>query len=293
MGDCHYTFSGHESFPCKTLWLKKGYDFIKKGGDFNASEAVVDLGVGKNMVSAIRFWIKSFGLNKDSKTHWIAEYILNSNKGKDPYMEDLGTLWLLHFLLVYTNEASLYKLFFIDFQKERRLFNKDQVTTFVKRKMRDTGKENSFNKNTVKKDVGVLLHNYCLPRNPQSNEDFSTLLMDLDLLRQTDKTDGTEDNEDKYYFNIEGKREVTPSIFLFAVLLIKEKNDNSIPYDVLHELGLIFCMTDLEIIDMLKLLSDRYSDTLSYSDVAGIRQLQFTQQMDAKQVLDNYYEKRI
>lgn len=293
MGDCHYTFSGHESFPCKTLWLKKGYDFIKKGGDFNASEAVVDLGVGKNMVSAIRFWIKSFGLNKDSKTHWIAEYILNSNKGKDPYMEDLGTLWLLHFLLVYTNEASLYKLFFIDFQKERRLFNKDQITTFVKRKMRDTGKENSFNKNTVKKDVGVLLHNYCLPRNPQSNEDFSTLLMDLDLLRQTDKTDGTEDNEDKYYFNIEGKREVTPSIFLFAVLLIKEKNDNSIPYDVLHELGLIFCMTDLEIIDMLKLLSDRYSDTLSYSDVAGIRQLQFTQQMDAKQVLDNYYEKRI
>ena len=200
---------------------------------------------------------------------------------------------MLHFLLVYTNEASLYKLFFIDFQKERRLFNKDQVTTFVKRKMRDTGKENSFNKNTVKKDVGVLLHNYCLPRNPQSNEDFSTLLMDLDLLRQTDKTDGTEDNEDKYYFNIEGKREVTPSIFLFAVLLIKEKNDNSIPYDVLHELGLIFCMTDLEIIDMLKLLSDRYSDTLSYSDVAGIRQLQFTQQMDAKQVLDNYYEKRI
>ena len=293
MGDCHYTFSGHESFPCKTLWLKKGYDFIEKGGDFNASEAVVDLGVGKNMVSAIRFWIKSFGLNKDSKTHWIAEYILNSNKGKDPYMEDLGTLWLLHFLLVYTNEASLYKLFFIDFQKERRLFNKDQVTTFVKRKMRDTGKENSFNKNTVKKDVGVLLHNYCLPRNPQSNEDFSTLLMDLDLLRQTDKTDGTEDNEDKYYFNIEGKREVTPSIFLFAVLLIKEKNDNSIPYDVLHELGLIFCMTDLEIIDMLKLLSDRYSDTLSYSDVAGIRQLQFTRQMDAKQVLDNYYEKRI
>lgn len=293
MGDCHYTFSGHESFPCKTLWLKKGYDFIEKGGDFNASEAVVDLGVGKNMVSAIRFWIKSFGLNKDSKTHWIAEYILNSNKGKDPYMEDLGTLWLLHFLLVYTNEASLYKLFFIDFQKERRLFNKDQVTTFVKRKMRDTGKENSFNKNTVKKDVGVLLHNYCLPRNPQSNEDFSTLLMDLDLLRQTDKTDGRGDNEDKYYFNIEGKREVTPSIFLFAVLLIKEKNDNSIPYDVLHELGLIFCMTDLEIIDMLKLLSDRYSDTLSYSDVAGIRQLQFTQQMDAKQVLDNYYEKRI
>ena len=23
-----YKFSGHESFPCKSLWLKKGYDFV-------------------------------------------------------------------------------------------------------------------------------------------------------------------------------------------------------------------------------------------------------------------------
>ena len=30
-----YTFSGHESFPCKTLWLKKGYDFVIQGRDFN------------------------------------------------------------------------------------------------------------------------------------------------------------------------------------------------------------------------------------------------------------------
>ena len=26
-----YRFSGHESFPCKTLWLKKGYDFVVAG----------------------------------------------------------------------------------------------------------------------------------------------------------------------------------------------------------------------------------------------------------------------
>ena len=286
----YYTFSGHESFPCKTLWLKKGYDFVRAEKDFNAPEAVVDLGVGKNMVAAIRYWYKAFGLNKDVKTGWIADYIFDKNTGKDPYMEDLGTLWLLHFLLVYTGEASLYKLFFVDFQKERRLFDREQVVSFVKRKMAKAEKQNMFNENTVKKDVGVLLLNYCLPRNPQSNEDFSTLLMDLDLLRQTDKTESLEDKRRRYFFNIEGKRQVTPAIFLFALLTVKEENDNSIPYDTLHELGLIFCMTDLEVIDMLKQLSETYSDALTYSDVAGIRQLQFTQQLDAKQVLDNYYE---
>lgn len=286
----YYTFSGHESFPCKTLWLKKGYDFVRAEKDFNAPEAVVDLGVGKNMVAAIRYWYKAFGLNKDVKTGWIADYIFDKNTGKDPYMEDLGTLWLLHFLLVYTGEASLYKLFFVDFQKERRLFDREQVVSFVKRKMAKAEKQNMFNENTVKKDVGVLLLNYCLPRNPQSNEDFSTLLMDLDLLRQTDKTESLEDKRSRYFFNIEGKRQVTPAIFLFALLTVKEENDNSIPYDTLHELGLIFCMTDLEVIDMLKILSEKYSNYLAYSDVAGIRQLQFTQQLDAKQVLDNYYE---
>lgn len=39
-----YRFSGHESFPCKSLWLKKGYDFVVGGGDFNSPEAVTGLG---------------------------------------------------------------------------------------------------------------------------------------------------------------------------------------------------------------------------------------------------------
>ncbi len=284
-----YVFSGHESFPCKSLWLKKGYDFKKDNKDFNSSESVVDLGVGKNMVSAIRYWYKAFGLDDGSETHWIADYLFDAETGKDPYMEDLGTLWLLHFLLVYTGEASLYKMFFIGFQKERRQFDREQVVGFVKRKLAEAGKENLYNENTVKKDVGVLLLNYCLPRNPQSNEDFSTLLMDLDLLRQIGKTDN-DDNRHHFFFNIEGKRQVTPDIFLFALLIAKDEDDNSIAYDTLHELGLIFCMTDLEVIDMLKSLSETYSDTLAYSDVAGIRQLQFTQKMDVKQVLDDYYE---
>lgn len=285
-----YTFSGHESFPCKTLWLKKGYDFVTSNQDFNAPEAVVSLGVGKNMVAAVRYWYKAFGLINEPKTSWIADFLFNTDTGKDPYMEDLGTLWLLHFLLIYSDEASLYNLFFIDFQQERRLFERGQVISFVKRKMTETGKGNLFNENTVKKDVGVLLLNYCLPREPKSNEDFSTLLMDLDLLRQTDKIEKTDEKGNRYFFNIEGKRKVTPEIFLFALLMIKDESDNSIPYDTLQELGLIFCMTDLEVIDMLNQLSETYSDSLTYSDVAGIRQLQFTKQMNAKQVLERYYE---
>ena len=222
-----FTFSGHESFACKTLWLKKGYDYIKGKKDFNSPEAVVHLGVGKNMVSSIRFWYKAFGLSKDAETNWIADYIFNSEDGKDPFVEDLGTLWLLHFLLIHTKEASLYNLFFTEFHKERHEFDRSQIASFVKRKMIEAGKDNLFNENTIKKDIGVLLQNYCLPRNPQSNEDFSTLLMDLDLLRQMDKKDNVNSRE-RYFFNVEGKRQVVPEIFLFAILMAKEEEDNSI-----------------------------------------------------------------
>lgn len=49
-----YSFSGHESFPCKTLWLKKGYDFIARGKDFHSPEVLIDLGVGKNIVWGVQ-----------------------------------------------------------------------------------------------------------------------------------------------------------------------------------------------------------------------------------------------
>jgi len=116
-----YTFSGHESFPCKTLWLKKGYDFVVQGKDFNSPEAVIELGGGKNMVASIRFWLRVFGICENDQPTWLGNYFFNETGGKDKYLEDLATLWLLHFHLVFRAEATLYNWFFTDFQKDRRV----------------------------------------------------------------------------------------------------------------------------------------------------------------------------
>ena len=58
-------FSGHESFACKSHWLKRGYDFVLAGHSFNNEDAVVHLGVGKNMVNSIKYWMRAFGLLKN------------------------------------------------------------------------------------------------------------------------------------------------------------------------------------------------------------------------------------
>ena len=95
-----YTFSGHESFQCRQLWLKKGYDYLKSGKSFNDEDSVVLLGVGKNMVSSIRYWMKAFNhITADDQLTQFANKLL-ADKGYDPYLEDEGSLWLLHYQLV-------------------------------------------------------------------------------------------------------------------------------------------------------------------------------------------------
>ena len=281
-----YTFSGHESFPCKTLWLKKGYDFVVTGNDFNSPEAVIGLGVGKNMVASIRFWLRVFGVTVNDKPTELADYLFNNQNGKDKYLEDIATLWLLHFNLVFSEDATLYKMFFCGLQRERTHFEREQVLTYVKLRMADAQKMTLFNPNTVKKDIAVLLQNYTLPRKPQSNEDFSSLMIDLDLIRQNSEGKG-------YYFNVDGKRKVTKEVFLYGLLKLKEQEgDNTISFDTIQEhVGLVFCMQDIETIEMLKELAGEYGEYFAYSDVAGIKQVQFTKELNVKQVLDNYYGK--
>lgn len=279
-----YVFSGHESFPCKSLWLKKGYDFVMVGNNFNSPEAVIGLGVGKNMVASIRFWLKAFGITENDQISWLGDYLFDDVSGKDKYLEDIATLWLLHFNLVFSEEATLYKMFFCGVQRERTHFEREQVLIYVKLRMVEANKMTLFNANTVKKDIGVLLQNYALPRKALSNEDFSSLLIDLDLIRQSSEGKG-------YYFNVDGKRKVTKEIFLYGLLKLKEQEgDNTIPFDTIHEkVGLVFCMQDFETIEMLKQLASDYSQYFAYSDVAGIKQVQFTKDLDVKQVLDDYY----
>ena len=82
-------------------------------------------------------------------------------------------------------------------------------------------------------------------------------MIDLDLVR-------TEDNGKTFAFNIEGKRRVPMEIFLYAILQEKGK-DKSVSYDTLQEIGLMFCMTDAEVIDMAQAIGEHYSEYVQYS----------------------------
>ena len=58
------SFSGHETFPFRYTWLKKGVDAVRgrSSSVFSSDRATITLGVGKNMVRSIRHWCITAGL---------------------------------------------------------------------------------------------------------------------------------------------------------------------------------------------------------------------------------------
>lgn len=278
-----YSFSGHETFYCKSLWLKKGYDFLKKGNFFNNDDAVVKLGVGKNMVSSIRYWLKAFGLTKADHPTALADYIFDTNDGKDSFLEDTNTLWLLHYNLVSNNIASIYNLLFVDYQREKKDFDRDTLNAFIKRRCNVPEQKNVYNENTVKKDIGVLLHNYLAPDTLASLEEFSGLLISLNLLRKIDK--------DVYAFNEMSISALDSSIIWYAIL-DSRGNDTTISFDKIQELALTFGMQITSFIEVIRGLAQRYPQIIQYSETSGVRNIQFVGCPPSKfDVLNDYYAK--
>ena len=278
-----YSFSGHESFYCKSLWLKKGYDFLKDGNSFLDDDAVVKLGVGKNMVSSIRFWLKAFGLAVNDLPTELADFLFKPVDGCDFFLEDTNTLWLLHYSLVHTNVASLYNLLFTDYQREKKEFDKVSLDTYIKRKCNVPEQKNVYNANTVNKDMGVLLKNYIAPENLASMEDFAALLINLNLLRRVGK--------ETYAFNETTASAVAPEIILYAILDTKE--DDTMSFDKIQELALTFGMTVPTFVNIVRELEKSYKDVFHYTENSGIRNIQFMDSsLDKYKTLANYYAKR-
>lgn len=274
-------FSGHETFRCKTHWLKRGYDFMCNNGNFNADDAVIRLGVGKNMVSSIKFWMKAFGfINDENAITNIADYLLDDIRGKDPYFENIGTLWLLHFLLINNDYSSIYKATFVDYHRLRNEINKIKLQNFIKSVCFSDLYSKQYNESTVKKDIDVLLHNYC-NYGKESIEEQNTLLAPLSLIR-------TGSDKDTWFFNCINQNSIPADIFLYAIIRTKDKA-MSVSFELLQEISLIFCIDNNELLEIIDRICLLYPADIVFSDNAGIKELQFRRVFEEVYILDRYY----
>lgn len=113
-----FSFSGHETFPLRFTWLAKAVEAADDDpAIFGDEAAIATFGVGRNMVRAIRHWGLTTGALavEDRGTVTVTDLgrRVFGPDGADPYCEDPGTLWLLHWQLCRNAErASLWHYLF-------------------------------------------------------------------------------------------------------------------------------------------------------------------------------------
>jgi Protein of unknown function (DUF4007) len=160
----------HQTFHPRFGWIKKGYDAAADDPDvFNRPEAPVTLGVGKNMVEAIKAW----GI----ATHVIARVqnpsrprmsvamptalgraLLDEKTGLDPYLEDPATLWVLHWQAVSAvTSLPVWWAAFNDFPALE--FTEIDLLRFCTDEIASTSWHQP-NESSIQKDVDCLLRMY-------------------------------------------------------------------------------------------------------------------------------------
>lgn len=291
------TFSGHETFHCRTFWLKKGYDFLKDGKKTlrNEEKAIVELGVGRNMVTSIRYWLKAFNIvNNDEivNENSISMLILSEY---DEFLEDPASLWLLHHELVTTGKASIYNLFFNQFRKERSEFTKEQLLRFLKRICLEQGYDYEVMKNTITTDVNILIRTYNRPINVSKNieDEFSSILIDLNLLKIIRTQD---DDKSIVNYSIESadRIEIPWQVILYSIASFS--HEKLISFNDLmaqpNSPALIFAMTASGLLKKILEIADNVKG-FNFIEDNGIREIQISKKIDtqfATEKLREYYE---
>lgn len=238
-------FSGHETFACRYAWLPKAVRVIDADESILSSaredDAMVELGVGKNMVRSIRFWAEAADVIRSKKSgHEVSEFGKNlllcgqTNEPLDPYLEDVQTLWLLHWKLA-TNTNSL--IFAWDFLlnrfQEPELYTSTVVRAFERELM-----QNSISKGSIEQLWEVFLHSYVPTRGRKGEvreDNLDCPLAELDLLVPTGITESSLHPgriETKYAFRREDKPEISEGLFVYCLYEFWENrypDEQSIP----------------------------------------------------------------
>ena len=286
-------FGRHETFALRYGWLTKGFraalQYPKKK-IFESDNSTVELGVGKNMVASIRYWLKACQIiDRDSYKPTKIGNLVFSDKGLDPYLEDEATIWLIHWLLATSPTIATTWYWFFN------CFYQPNFTTQELQQALETFIDNKITrkpaKSTLKSDIALVVRMYTQSNKMKITEELlNSPLSTLNLITQS--------SEAKTYQSMPEERHNLPlQVFGFALAqVLLERNEKSIALENLmysHDgypaLGSVFRLTEENFLDKLEKLSDT-TDMFELRETAGIRQIYIkTDRVDPYQHLKSYY----
>ncbi|WP_306602394.1 DUF4007 family protein [Azonexus sp.] len=273
-------FAGHETFPLRHLWLRKAYDAVAKSGTivsrgiFNDPNAIVLLGVGKNMVSAIRHWGLACKVIEETKGGYIPGPVGNALFGPaqlDPYLENPASAWLAHWLIAGEgNRATTWHYVFNHVSAQA--FEKSTVVSGLRETLANRPGVR-VTESTLSRDVEVCLRSYITKgtANDTAEELAEPVLTQLGLITTT---------RGSYDFRVGPKPSLPDGIFLYALTAFWQQNAstaNTLGFDLIAlERGSPGITFKLDVDSVAERLVDieRISGGIyAWSDTAGMRQV--------------------
>ena len=194
-------FRAHDTFFIRKGWLSKGmkYVFAKSDVFVAKDENPMDvLGIGSNMVKALRYWLQAVGLttepNSGKRSQSFTE-LGTSIYENDRYIEELGTLYLLQYQLASNKkDATAWYYFFNVFNMTE--FSRDDFVDSILRWIKMEEGEDAVAIRSLNDDFSCIINTY-LPRHktspnrvaPESNIDCPFVELGLiDVLSNEKKT---------------------------------------------------------------------------------------------------------
>jgi hypothetical protein len=300
-----HSFSGHETFPFRYGWLKKGVSHVSNNPDFFSTErAMVKLGVGKNMVSSIRHWCLGAALiqpQKQLETTRLgyAPTEMGDNlfleNGFDPFFEDAATLWLIHWQIA-SNIGHCTTWYWLFNEWHGVEFTKEQMFSEIQKWLERKNEKPASDK-TLSRDIDVCVRTYVHSRQSKgaiSEDTFDCPLTELNLI--TEVEDGK-----TYQFRRGDKQTLPNEVFLYALSEYWQKSGitgdtaslEHIVYDPLSP-GKIFKLDEETVVRRLEEVTVLSDGAFRYDETAGSKQVMRKSEKISPFVwLKNYYQEQL
>jgi hypothetical protein len=216
-----FRFGGHQTFALRIAWLPKAAAAIEVGVDplSNPIDGVIHLGLGKNMVEALRCWIEAFGVASKIEGKWqltpLGAAVFGSN-GLDRYLEDDQTLWLLHWNISTLRKAPFFAWeLLVNRWNEASFVSSAVVSAFLAEANRA---ERTLSAVTAKQHFDVWLHTYFPTRSAKNEDSLDSPLSALRLVYHhgTREVEGGR-AEPIFAFDLGSKTNIKASLFEYCL----------------------------------------------------------------------------
>ncbi|MBU4270790.1 MAG: DUF4007 family protein [Planctomycetes bacterium] len=293
-----YKFSGHQTFVFRHGWLEKGVRAVDQcPGVFLQENALVRLGVGKNMVESIKHWCLVTQLIEEYRDDGAQAFRV-SDLGKklllkwDPFLEDDASLWLVHWLLV-TNPhvGTTWQLMFGEFFRPD--FSKREVVEYVlsfaaKHSLR-------VQESSLARDIDCFIRTYSSSNGSSkqtlAEETFDCPLLALDLVQLY--PDG-----EIYRFAIGPKPSLPAEVMAFALgeyFDRTQKSGNTLNVQEClygtNSPGQVFKLDENSLLQYIEEIAALTRGDVLLDETAGLKQIYRNRPFDACRLLSRYYGK--